>query len=164
MDLWVTRKEWGARRPTSPGTRYARDEVLGIVVHHDAGSTPRNHQGCYGRVRAIQAQHLADTDENYRDIAYSFVVCPHGAVFRARGYRDRTGANGTAQANRRYLAVCVIGTNPAATPEVRAAITRLRFGVLRRYPRAIAIQPHSRFQATACPGDRLRRWNDRGAR
>jgi hypothetical protein len=118
----------------------------------------RLHGNCATRVQAIQRYHLEE--RGWLDIAYNHVFCRHGYVFVARGFGARSAANGTAEANDHYFAVCFLGDDTAdradVTPEARRALTRLLGEYRRRYPAAREVRPHSDFVATKCPGDELR--------
>jgi hypothetical protein len=92
----------------------------------------------------------------------SHLVCRHGYVFVGRGFGIRSAANGTAEANDRYFAVCFLGDDTAGradvTPKAYAALGELLRSYDRRIPRALQVRPHSAFVATPCPGDELRRY------
>ena len=78
----------------------------------------------------------------------------------AAGFGARSAANGTAEANDAYFAICFLGDASAGragvTPEVRRALTALIREYRRRYRGARRVRPHSDFSATSCPGDELR--------
>jgi hypothetical protein len=118
----------------------------------------RLHANCAARVRGMQRFHMEEN--GWLDVAYSHVFCRHGYVFVGRGFDARSAANGTADANDRYFAVCFLGDDSAGkadvSPEARRALEQLIAEYRRRYPAARAIRPHSDFVATACPGDELR--------
>jgi hypothetical protein len=134
--------------------------LRGIAVHYSGmnADEERLHANCAGRVRAIQRYHIEE--QGWLDVAYSHVFCGHGYVFVGRGFGVRSAANGTAEANDRYFAVCFLGDDSAGradvTLEARQALEQLLGEYRRRYPRATEVRPHSDFVATACPGDELR--------
>jgi hypothetical protein len=136
------------------------EEVRGVAVHYSGMNTDeqRLHENCAGRVRAMQRYHVEE--RGWLDVAYSHVFCGHGFVFVGRGFGVRSAANGTADANDRYFAVCFLGDDSAGradvTPEARLALRQLIGEYRRRYPRATEIRPHSDFFATECPGNELR--------
>jgi hypothetical protein len=100
------------------------------------------------------------------DIAYNHVFCRHGYVFVGRGFGARSAANGTAESNDHYLAVCFLGDDSVGrldvTAEARQALGQLILEYRRRYPRARQVRPHSDFVATQCPGDEIRAVIERG--
>jgi hypothetical protein len=112
---------------------------------------------CDDKVRVIQGFHM-DT-RGWNDIAYSFVVCPHGNVFEGRGWGVRTAAQGTNAGNSHFHAVCFLGgKGDPVTDAAKAAISAVRAELVRRLPRATDVKPHSWFHSTACPGPALRIW------
>ncbi|MFD9123486.1 hypothetical protein [Kitasatospora sp. NPDC059571] len=60
---------------------------------------------------------MANTSEGWIDIAYSFIVCPHGYVHEGRGLGHRNGANGNSTLNAGHYAVCaMVGTSGITSP------------------------------------------------
>ncbi|WP_344575044.1 hypothetical protein, partial [Actinoplanes palleronii] len=77
MDL-IRRSAWGAPA-TSPAPSLL--SAQGVTVHWlGAAWTPGAHSACLSKVAAIRKQHLADTKNDYVDIAYNLITCPHGRV------------------------------------------------------------------------------------
>lgn len=76
----VTRTAWGARRPRST-QRLEPSAVRFLVVHYSAmhSDEQADHRNCAARVRGIQNYHM---DSHGWDIAYNWLVCKHGYVFR----------------------------------------------------------------------------------
>lgn len=150
----VSRASWGARAPK--GSLSSFSSVLGVTLHWSAGDVATNLSDYSPNVRSIQNQHM---NGEYTDIAYNFVVAPNGTIYEGRGWNFRSGANGSTHANTHYLAFCYLGgpTTPF-TDAATASISWLIAEALRRYPIAIDLQPHSRWVATACPGDVIRSW------
>ena len=162
----VSRSEWGAAAPRERMLLRAGD-VRGVAVHYSAmaADAEADHRRCAARVRGIQRYHLEQN--GWADIAYNHCLCCHGYVFEGRGFGVRSAANGTNAANGGYFAVCFLGADRAGrddvTPAGRRALAQLILEYRRRYPRALRVEPHSAFFATACPGDELRRLIRRGA-
>lgn len=131
-----------------------------MAVHYTGmnADEQRVHDHCAGRIRAIQAYHMVE--QGWLDIAYNHLFCRHGVVFAGRGFGARSAANGTAQANDAYFAICFLGDDSVGradiTPQARRALTSLVAEYRRRYPGARRVRPHSDFFATNCPGDELR--------
>jgi N-acetylmuramoyl-L-alanine amidase len=155
----IRRSGWGARPPL--GRPPIDPKALrGLAIHYSASDADeqRDHARCAARVQGMQRYHM---DENgWVDLAYNWVSCLHGYVFEGRGGAVRSAANGTKDANDRYLAVCFLGNDTPArddvTHEGRQALTEVIAEFRRRYPRARELRPHSYFFATLCPGDELR--------
>jgi hypothetical protein len=148
-----TRAQWGARPPSDAYTPFVPGRVEGVVIHHGASPTPTDHSQCAAIVRAYQRAHMAD---EYIDIAYNHLVCPHSYVFQGRGRRNESGANGTVDTNERFLALCYIGNGTTAVREPAVeAYRELIAHVRERYPKARRIIGHRDIKATSCPGDAL---------
>ena len=112
---------------------------------------------CVEHVRGIQRYHM--DARKWADIAYSFVVCPHGTVFEGRGWGVRTAANGTIAGNASFHAACYLGgVGDPFTGAARLAIVQLVAESRRRWPAGRLVRPHSSFKPTACPGDDIRAW------
>ncbi|MFR9675774.1 peptidoglycan-binding protein [Streptomyces sp. TR02-1] len=167
----VSRSRWGAEPSRYP--LEALNSTEGVKIHYEGTRVPktlaraRNHHKCAGRVRAIQASHLANRSEDYSDIAYNFVVCPHGSVYEGRGLHMRPGANGSHQLNTRHYAVMAILGSSGLTKPTPAMLDGLLEAIehLRRSGGAgDDVAGHRDGYPTACPGDRLYRWINEGAR
>ncbi|WP_216588524.1 peptidoglycan-binding protein [Streptomyces brasiliscabiei] len=166
----VTRSSWGAK-PSKYDLVYIAS-TLGVKVHYEGTYVPKSlaaadsHRSCAGRMRDIQASHLAHPTEDYSDIAYNVVVCPHGSVYEGRGLHRRTAANGTATLNTADYAVCaMLGASGLVQPTdamldgVVDAIEWLRRGGAA----GDRVRGHRDGHATACPGDPLYAWVLAGA-
>jgi len=135
-------------------------DVHGVAVHYTGmnADEQRLHRTCAARVRAIQRYHMEE--KGWLDIAYNHLFCRHGFVFVGRGFGARSAANGTAESNDQYFAVCFLGDDSVGradvTPEAQRALRQLIREYRRRYPAAQEVRPHSDFVATSCPGDELR--------
>ncbi|MFF4454978.1 peptidoglycan-binding protein [Streptomyces goshikiensis] len=167
---FVTRAQWGAR-PSRYDLAYLAG-TRGVKIHYEGSpvpaslARPENHRQCAGRARAIQASHLADQEEDYSDIAYNALVCPHGYVFEGRGAHRKTGANGNSALNSAHYAVCAMVGDEGLTEPTDAQLAGLRDAVewLREDGDAGSeIKGHRDGYATACPGGPLYAWVQRGA-
>ncbi|WP_327073441.1 peptidoglycan-binding protein [Kitasatospora purpeofusca] len=166
--LLVTRDEWGARppkRPLAPITRTA-----GVKIHYEGTEVPvslaADHGRCAPRMRALQASHLADPVEDYNDIAYTAVVCPHGAVYVGRGPGFRTGANGNPTLNAGHYAVCaMVGSSGLTepTPEQLGGLVDAIEWLRAEGGAGAEVRGHRDGYATSCPGEPLYRWVQAGA-
>lgn len=166
----VTRSQWGAR-PSKYDLAYIAS-TLGVKVHYEGAYVPKSlaaadaHSSCAGRMRDIQASHLANTREDYSDIAYNAMVCPHGSVFEGRGLHRRTGANGTTTLNLRHYAVCAMLGNSGLVQPPDAMLDGLVDAIAWLRSGGAAgdqVQGHRDGHATSCPGDPLYAWVKAGA-
>jgi LysM repeat protein len=161
---FVPREDWGAPA-TSPAAHLA--SAHGVKIHYlGTEYASRAHSLCDDYVRSIRAAHLADVKEDYVDIAYTCLVCEHGAVFEGRGSHKRPGANGTPTLNTRDYAVCALLGDEGLTVPPDAMLHGLRDAIewLRRDGDAGDwIGGHRDGYATECPGDKLYAWVKAGA-
>ncbi|WP_051970607.1 peptidoglycan recognition protein family protein [Kitasatospora azatica] len=142
----------------------------GVKVHYEGTEVPADlpdhHEWCAGRVRDIQAAHLANTSEGWIDVAYNALVCCHGYVFEGRGLHHETGANGNQPLNRAHYAVCGMIGDSGLTQPTDALLNGLRDAIewLQQYGGAgPEIKGHRDGYATDCPGDPLYAWVQAGA-
>lgn len=112
------------------------------------------HSQCASRVRATQAFHM--DSRGWVDIAYNFLVCPHGHVFEGRGLRRRSAANGTNHANGVAYAICYMGgEGDPFTPQAAVGFRR-SFAYCRQHGGAGASRNcHSDWKATSCSGPQV---------
>jgi hypothetical protein len=166
----VTRSQWGAQ--PSKGSLTYIDSTRGVKVHYEGSHVPlalanaNQHGKCDDRMRTIQASHLNHPTENYADIAYNYVVCPHGYVYEGRGYHKKTGANGTAALNLKDYAVCAMLGNSGLVKPPDAQLNGIvdAIELLRSKGKAGGwVGGHRDGHATACPGDPLYAWVQKGA-
>jgi len=158
----IGRKEWGALPPRAPRTRSDPAKLKGVVVHwFGSPKAARTHRGCAALLRSVQKNHMKG---EFIDIAYSMAVCPHGKIYRARGFRYRTGANGTAKTNIDYGSVVWMGGvgDTAPTPEAKKSIRRV-IDEFRRLGAGKAVRTHGSITGSECPGPHLTKWVEGGA-
>lgn len=148
---YVSRAEWNARSASTSTNITPRE----MACHYEGPHMGLfNHDTCATKIRGIQAYHM---DHNgWADIAYSFVVCPHGVVFEGRGRGHRTAANGTNNGNQYAYAVCFLGgVDDLFTDEAKsgfwAAARVLGMDDAPWYP-------HRHYYNTACPGPAIMNW------
>ncbi|MEU8776290.1 peptidoglycan-binding protein [Streptomyces sp. NPDC048606] len=167
---FITRAQWGARPSRYPLAYIG--STRGVKIHYEGTYVPESlgrpdaHGQCAARVRSIQASHLANREEDYSDVAYNALVCPHGYVFEGRGAHRKTGANGTAALNVGHYAVCALLGSSGLTEPTAAQLAGLRDAIewLREDGDAgDEIRGHRDGYATACPGGPLYAWVQRGA-
>ena len=162
---YITRSKWGARAARSgPGFLDTR-KVEGIALHWPGDKVKRTTvEAVTSALRAWQAQHQ---DVNgWSDIAYQEAIDQAGNVYRLRGLRTQSGANGDTDVNQRFgaiLLVLAIGEQPS-----EAMLTSARRRIARhrdKFPRSTKIVPHSAIRpaGTQCPGDEVRALIEAGA-
>ncbi|MEU5111722.1 peptidoglycan-binding protein [Streptomyces longwoodensis] len=167
---FVSREEWGAQPPRYDLVYIASTQ--GTKVHYEGTYVPKSlaaadaHGSCAGHMRDIQAAHLANTKEDYSDIAYSAVVCPHGYVFDGRGAHRKTAANGNQTLNAKDYSVCaMLGASGLVQPTA-AMLDGLVDAIewLRQDGDAGSeVLGHRDGYATECPGEPLYAWVQAGA-
>ncbi|WP_406515589.1 N-acetylmuramoyl-L-alanine amidase [Streptomyces sp. NBC_00873] len=164
----VTRAQWGAK-PSKYDLVYIAS-TRGVKVHYEGAPVPASladhHDQCAVRMRAIQASHLANKTEGYSDIAYNFVVCPHGYIYEGRGLHKRTAANGNQSLNIAHYSVCGMVGDSGLTQPTDAQLGGIRDAIEHLQSQGGAgteIKGHRDGYATACPGGPLYAWVQRGA-
>jgi hypothetical protein len=139
-------------------------ELAGDQTGHWNGPTVRvkgkltwDHDVCPSLIRGIQNFHM-DVRE-WSDIAYNFVICPHGHIYEGRGLDVWNGANGTNAGNRNNYAIMWLSGegNPFTEGE------KLGFKLCVRYISDNTLAPakaigHRDHKSTACPGDERYKW------
>lgn len=167
----VTRSQWGAR-PSNGSLTYIAS-TRGVKVHYEGTYVPKSlanadqHSLCDNRMRDIQASHLNHPTENYTDIAYNYVVCPHGYVYEGRGYHKKTGANGSQYLNQQDYAVCaMLGASGLVYP-TDAQLSGIVDAIHLLQDKGDAgnwVGGHRDGHPTACPGQPLYDWVKTGAK
>ncbi len=150
----ISRKDLGWPPSAAP----LQEGQVGCKVHYEGTPVPKvDHSKCAGRWTAIRNSHLANTKENYSDVAYNFAVCQHGYVLEGRGLGRRTGANGNQELNRKHYAVLVMIGSSGDTQPSEAAVTALREVIqyLRDHGAGNEVKGHRDGYATDCPGEPL---------
>jgi N-acetylmuramoyl-L-alanine amidase len=151
----VSRKEWGAKKPTKPFLK--QDIVLDFFLHHavsaDVGDEKKE-------MRTIQAQHQA---AGSRDIDYGFALGRTGTFYEGRGWFIQDGATATGFGEKptgnfygREVTLCLLGNyenlklDDAQKDRIREFIAMaIDLGALKKNP---TIRGHRDVRATACPG------------
>lgn len=144
---FVPRAAWGALNPTS---RVALRTAEGNTAHYEGPRTGvYPHSSCASKVRGIQRFHMEG--RGWGDIAYNFIICPHGYIFEGRGFGIRSAANGTNEGNGKSYAHCVlIGEGDAFTVEAQSGLAN-SFGYCRHRGSGDRRWVHSDWKATKCP-------------
>jgi len=151
---WVSRADLGWPASAAPDQLTAK----GVKIHYEGTKVScKEHSDCVALVKAIRKSHLANTKENYSDIAYNLLVCQHGHVFEGRGKRKRTGANGDQTLNKAHYAIMGLLGSSGDTVPSGAMISGIKDAVayMRGYGAGKEIKGHRDGHATACPGEPL---------
>lgn len=154
MVTFVPRSDLGWPVSAAPEQLSAR----GTKIHYEGTAVNNDsHDECVAEVKAIRRSHLANTAENYSDIAYNLLVCLHGYVFEGRGKRKRTGANGNQDLNKAHYAVCALLGDSGDTQPSAEMLDGIRWAIsyLRGYGAGREIKGHRDGYATSCPGEPL---------
>lgn len=161
----ITRSQLGWPASAAPSQTTAK----GVKVHYEGTAVSRNlladHDACLAEWKAIRKSHLANTSENYSDVAYNYAACPHGYLLEGRGLRKRTGANGNQALNQAHYAIVGLVGSSGLTEPTDAMLSAIRDGIdlLRKNGAGSEIKGHRDGYATACPGGPLYAWVQRGA-
>lgn len=158
------RAAWRARRPVYVNKGNLNQKSTGHwngPTVRVGGRTTWSHDKCPALVRGIQNFHM--DGRGWSDIAYNFVVCPHGDIFEGRGYNVRNGANGTNHGNATSHAIMWLSGqgNPFSEGEKRG---------FRECAQLVSRQTHAPFSAighrdhksTECPGAERYNWIRQG--
>lgn len=163
----IARADWGARKPSGnltylPSARGVKVHYMGSRVSPELAGAA-NHDRCVSLVRRVQADHMDGND--WTDIAYNFIVCPHGDVFEGRGLHRLSAANGPGLNQGHYAVLALLGNAGLTQPTdamlngIREAITYCR----NRGQAGTEIKGHRDGYNTDCPGKPLYAWIKAGA-
>lgn len=139
---------WGA---TAAGSAPCRN---GLVVHYDGSNqnlAGKTHTACRDYWKRTRKFHMGG--RGWRDIGYSYAVCPHGIVMEGRGFgREQAAQPG---GNTTWTS-CTFMSGPKEKPTAEQVKA---FKELRSYLRGrglkAAIRGHRDFISTSCPGSIL---------
>lgn len=157
---FVTRAQWGARKPkyVNRGTLSAKStgHWNGPTVSV-GGRKDFAHEKCASLVRGIQNFHM--NSRGWSDIAYNFVICPHGTVYEGRGLNVTNGANGTNTGNRTSHAIMWLsGQGNAFTQAEKQAFRECVKYVGDSTQAPDAAIGHRDHKSTECPGNERYNW------
>lgn len=157
MEL-VHRNAWKARQPTG-SYGWMPPTPKGVKIHYTGGYVDldllRHHDKCVAAVRGIQNGHMDGND--WIDIGYSFVVCPHRKVFEGRGIGYLPAANGPGLNSGHYAVLGLVGNSGLTQPN-QGMIDGIRDAIayIRLYGNAgKEIKGHRDGYSTDCPGGPL---------
>lgn len=151
---YFTRDDWGAREARGGPGPLDPAQVVGIALHWPGLTSPiRGVSSVKAALRGWQDFHM--DSRGWSDIAYQEAVDQDGNVYRLRGFRTQSGANGDEDVNERFGALLLI-VAPGETP-TSAMIAAVRSRVARfadLYPKGSRIVGHGDIRpgGTECPG------------
>ena len=149
----LPRSAWGAVPPKSPGRPWAAGGPVDLVVHWVGGAGTigiQNHADCPARIRAVQSYEMS---QEYSDIAYNLVCCPHGTVYEGRGLGVQGAANGPST-NATKPSVCLLlNQQDSMTSAMQASVLELN-----RTVTPGTLLAHREVNSTACPGPQVYGW------
>jgi hypothetical protein len=161
----VTRAQLGWPASAAP----PQATTKGVKVHYEGTAVSTklltDHDACIAEWKAIRKSHLANTAENYSDVAYNYAACPHGYLLEGRGIGKRTGANGNQALNIAHYAILGLVGSSGLTKPTDAMLGAIRDGIelLRKNGAGNEIKGHRDGYATSCPGADLYAWVQKGA-
>lgn len=116
-------------------------KVLFLIIHHAAAQSAPPEQ--------VHKWHI---DYGWSGIGYNEYISKDGTVYICRG--DNVGAH-TGNLNSKSYGICLEGDYDKETimpiPQFSALVERLRFNKA-RFENLVEIGPHSKYNATQCPG------------
>lgn len=161
----VTRAQLGWPASAAP----TQTSTKGVKVHYEGAPVSTklltDHAACITEWKNIRKAHLANTKENYSDVAYNYAACPHGYLLEGRGIGKRTGANGNQALNQAHYAIVGLVGSEGLTEPTDDMLSAIRDGIelLRQHGAGTEIKGHRDGYATTCPGKALYAWVQKGA-
>lgn len=162
---FVSRREWGARKPRQ--TPSYLSGTSGVKVHYTGSyvdpDIERNHSKCIALAKSIQNGHM--DGNGWIDVGYSLLVCPHRKVFEGRGKHALPAANGSGLNAGHYAVLGMVGSSGYTAPSnemlhgIRDAIEYLRDNG----NAGTEVKGHRDGYSTSCPGEHLYAWVKKGA-
>lgn len=156
---YYTRKEWGAR-DAEPGPGFLIPaNVHGVALHWPAMATPLSRvQDVQAALRAWQNYHMGT--HGWSDIAYQLAFDQAGNVYKLRGIRRQSAANGDVDVNEHYGAfLLILGPGEQPTEAMMRAVRRRVAQFRDHFPGAQTVVGHGdiRPDPTECPGPAVRK-------
>ncbi len=160
----LDREEWGAKEWTRTPTELKPENRKGVTFHWIGGpcTQPESHDSgvCDQMVRNVQSWHQDGND--WSDIAYSFVICRHRFIYRARGWVNDQFANWPG-AQDWITVLFLIGGNEdgtsdqSPTEEMKNAAKKI-VELARKKGAGKAVVPHNFLTPKACPGNEIEQY------
>lgn len=136
----------------------------GLVLHYDGSKTlmltKKEHPECLRYWRNTRVMHMGTT-RKWKDIGYSYGICPHGIIFTGRGYgfvqaAQRSEKGKIPEGNIRWVSCTLmlsVGEEP--TKKQIEGVIKLRHMLKEEHPTFAdsVIMGHRQFTSTDCPGD-----------
>jgi hypothetical protein len=162
-------RQWRKRAPRIVAGK--RRGLTGHIVGSGKIARTADHSKCDDLVRSIQGWH--QENNGWSDIAYSFLICPHGSIYEGRGWKWDQFANtpnGTSRdprlepAQDGWYTVCFLsGCGDPTYPAAMDAFEALRNHAVRNGLAGLEVTGHRDFKVKECPCDHwyayLRRLN-----
>lgn len=129
----------------------------GLVIHYDGATKPRgvagwSHERCRQYWQDTRKFHMGPA-RGWRDIGYSYGVCPHGTVLEGRGWQREQAAQPGGNASWTSVTL-MLGEGEDPTAAQVEGVRELR-AWLRGKGLGATVRGHRDFVSTSCPGDRL---------
>lgn len=151
----ISRREWGARAPTSPIPALRENPPSNVIIHHSDTIGCNTQAICQARVRSFQNYHM-DT-KKWEDIGYNFLVGEDGNVYEGRGW-GKHGAHSIPY-NSKSIGICIIGNFTNTLPNqasIRATQNLISYGVAdNKIKSNYKLFGHRQTTPTNCPGNSL---------
>jgi hypothetical protein len=155
---FLDRDAWTTHGPAKPLTEL--DAPVGVAVHWPGatGQIGQSQDAIASRLEGYRAFHV--NVRGWNDIAYQMAIDNAGRIWKLRGERFMSAANGDQDVNQAWGAVLLMLDQDDKPSEDMVEAFRVwrKTRWLTRFPHAIRIAPHSavRPDATDCPGDAAR--------
>ncbi len=156
----ITRSEAKLRRPRNRSVRTLTGKSTGHwngPTITAGGQTTWDHSKCVSLVQGIQKFHM--DIRGWSDIAYNFIVCPHGYVFEGRGLNVINAGNGTNAGNRSsHAVVCLAGEGNPFSSEEKLGFRECVKYISDNTPAPNQAIGHRDHKVTVCPGPARYNW------
>ena len=127
----------------------------GLVVHYDGsnqGLAGKEHSACRSYWKNTRQFHMGPS-RGWRDIGYSFAVCPHGVVMEGRGWQREQAAQPSG--NTTWTSVTFMSGDAEKPTDAQITAFRDLRAWLRGKGLGSAVKGHRDFISTSCPGSIL---------
>jgi len=149
----LPRSSWNAAPSKCIPNPWAAGGPKDLVIHWVGGSGSLrldDHAKCPAAIKQIQTYEVS---QNYCDIAYSLLCCPHGSVYEGRGLQYQSAANGPATNSTKPSLCLLLNQQDHMTAEMQKSIR-----LLRAFHTPGQLYGHREVNSTSCPGDEVFAW------